>query len=143
VNDNQLWERMSREVQTQDNAATAHPIFVVQQRERIYGCDPDLVDDGEVVWLDAVNDCQEIHGEERDKLEEEYKRTFKVPDDYHRTGYFDRYEFVQPFFTKAGAEAYIEANRHRLKDPRIYVDSAYRNPEWQAVLRHLRALTTL
>lgn len=143
IAENKLWERMSREVQTQDNASTSYPIFVVQQRNRIYGIDPDLSDDATIVWLDAVNDCQEIHGEERDKLEEEYQKTFTVPGDNHRTGYVDYYEFVQPFFTKAGAEEYIEANRHRLKEPRIYVDSAYRNPEWQAVLRHLRSLTTL
>lgn len=129
----EIWERMSRDVQTQDNASTAHPIFVVQQRNRIYGIDPDIVDDGQVVWLDAVYDCQEIHGEERDKLEEAYQRTFTVPGDYHRTGYLDQWEFVQPFFTKTGAEEYIEANQHRLKEPRIYVDSAYRNKEWGAV----------
>lgn len=126
-------DRSAQTILTQDNRCTAEPIFVVQQRKRLYGVDPDIVDDSEVVWLDGENDCQEIDGEERERLEALYQDTFDVPGKYHRTGYVDQWEFVQPFFTEAAAVAYIEANLHRLTDPRIYVDSAYRNPEWQAV----------
>lgn len=124
---------MAHAMRTQDNASTAEPIFIVQQRHRLYGIDPDLVDDGEVVWLDCCNDYCEVEGDEAKALEEAYSETFEVPGEYQRTGYQDDWEFVQPFFTRVGAEAYIVANGHNLTDPRIYVDSAYRNREWQAV----------
>jgi hypothetical protein len=91
------------------------------------------VDDSEVVWLDEENDCQEVEAEERARLEEMYQETFTVPSKYHRTGYVDQWEFVQPFFTEAAAEAYITANSHRMNETRIYVDSGYRNYEWQAM----------
>lgn len=123
---------MAKAIGTQDNACTEHPIFLVQQRRRVYGFDP--VDGGSVaVWLDACNDCAEIHGDEEQALEAAYQETGEVPPEYMRTGYADQWEFVQPFFSKAGAEAYIEANRHRMTDPRVYVDSGYRNREWQAI----------
>jgi hypothetical protein len=117
----------------QDNASTAHPIFVVQQRRRVYGFDPDYTDGANVVWLDACNDCAEIGGEEAAALEAAYQVTCEVPPEYCRTCYADQHEFVQPFLTRVGAEAFIAANAHRLTDPRIYVDSAYRNPEWQMI----------
>ena len=48
----------------------------------------------------------------------------------------DFWETVQPFFTEAGAKAYLEENGHNLRhyeDVRIYVESAFRNEEWQFV----------
>lgn len=135
-----LWLEMAQEIRTQDNASTAEPIYIVQQRQRMYGIDPDLCDDGEIVWMDLMNDHEEIKGEEAKSLEEAYQESLEIPENYTRTGYMDTWEFVQPFFTKKGAEDYIEVNRHRLTDPRIYVDSAYRNYEWQEVRKRL--LTT-
>lgn len=119
---------------TQDNACTAHPIFVVQQRERIYGIDAQWTDD--IAWID---DEGEVDPSDPDwtKAEEHYQETGEELWEWTRTGYVDRWVFVQPFFTRAAAEAYIEANGHRLTDPRVYVDSAYRNREWQAIVSFL------
>jgi hypothetical protein len=86
-----------------------------------------------LLGLDGENDCCEVEGEERDRLEDIYQNTFTVPAKYHRTGYVDPWEFVQPFVTEAAAEAYIAANSHRMNETRIYVDSGYRNYEWQAM----------
>lgn len=50
---------------------------------------------------------------------------------------------MQPFFTRAGAEHYLEINGHNLRGPeplRIFVESAYRNAEWQAIRALLLAL---
>lgn len=123
----------AKDIVGQDNRCTAEPIYLVQQKKRLYGVDPDIVDASEVIWLDADNDCCEVDGEEQAKLEESYQKTFAVPLKYHRTGYVDQWEFVQPFFTEAAAEAYIAANSHRMGETRIYVDSGYRNYEWQAM----------
>lgn len=42
-------------------------------------------------------------------------------------------QVVQPFFTRAGAERYIEENRRNLHDPYVHVGTAYRNMEWNAI----------
>ena len=130
------WEEMKHHIHTQDNDSTAEPIFIVQQRQRIYGFDHDYSDN--TVWLDGWNDCAEIEGDKKNKLEEEYQKTLTVPDGYYRTCYLDQWEFVQPFFTRVGAERFIESNRHNLTNPRIYVDSGHRNHEWKSIRFMLR-----
>jgi len=118
----------------QDNRATADPIFIVQQRRRVYGMDTDWT--GKDIWL--------YDGEDFAETEDELERFLRENDlgseedclergDLVKTGYVDTFEFVQPFFSMKAARDYIEPNRRRLTDPRVYVDSAYRNQEWQAV----------
>jgi hypothetical protein len=122
---------MREHMRTQDNRCTKDPVFLVQQRKRHYGLDPQWSDD--VVWLDdeghEVTDKAEL-----DRIEAAYQNEgWEEPDGYTRTAYIDQWEFVQAFFTEHEAQRYIDANRHRMCDPRIYVDSAYRNREWQRV----------
>jgi hypothetical protein len=96
----------------------------------MYGIDPSLVDD--VVLVDAED--REVTDEDTLKeINEHWEQHGCDPEHITRTGYCDVWEFVQPFFSEKAAKAYIAANRHRMTDPRIYVDSAYRNPEWKAI----------
>lgn len=119
------------ELDTQDNRATSHPIFVVQERNRIYGF--------ESGWEQGTEETTSGDGE---SLTLNYRDVWDC--------YRDVWDWVQPFLTCKAAEDYIAANRHNLIDPRIYVASAYRNEEWQlmqrvpalaAELRALRAET--
>jgi hypothetical protein len=62
---------------------------------------------------------------------------------YGEEGRLEQYEevrMVQPFFSEKAAKAYIEANKHNLTNPFVYVDTAYRNREWQAVRQVLLQL---
>lgn len=123
---------IAAELRTQDNAITADPIFTVQQKERIYRVDSD-----DFTWLET-DDYNEIEPAEAEVLERVYRRTGTEPDGCERVGYVDRWVFVQPFFTRKGAEHYIKINGHNLKSPRIYVESAFRNTEWQRVRAALK-----
>lgn len=116
---------------TQDNRATANPIFAVQQRVRDWGFDGDGYSDA-YVWVnddDHEDGADEAKAAELDRLDDEMEDTGSWRKVYYR----DRWEFVQPFLTEAGAEAYIALNGHNLTDPRIYVYSGYRNAEWKAL----------
>ncbi len=119
---------LSEAIRTQDNCATSHPIFTVQQQRRIYGFDPAYTDDA--VWIDQMNECREADAEERKRLDAEEDETGKEPHGWTRTGYRDQWEFVTACLTRKGAEDFIARQRHNLKDPRVYVESAYRNQEW-------------
>jgi hypothetical protein len=55
----------------------------------------------------------------------------------HSVGVKHNYEFVQGFYTRRAANRYLEANKHNLCDPRIYVDSLYRNKEMIAIRKVL------
>ena len=63
-----------------------------------------------------------------------------VHPDITDSGDVNLWEYVQPFFTLKGAERYIEDNRHNLRQPRVYIYSAYRNYEWQAIRKMLLSL---
>ena len=132
----QIIAGISHELATQDNAATAHPIFVVEQRRRIYGMDPQWFDT-DPVWLDGYGDNVEATDEERAGLDAEYERTGVERGGWTRTHFVDIWEFVTPFFTRRAADAYIASNRHNLCEPRVLVHSGYRNREWQAVTAFL------
>ena len=128
---------IGHELLTQDGQCTTDPVFVVQQRKRDYGYDPQFSDDGDIVWL---NEGYEVDEDEWKKLEAKYEETGDEPDDHYRTAYKDRWEAVTVFFTDKAARKYIEANAHRMTNPRVYVDSAYRNKEWQMIRMFLMNL---
>ena len=120
----------------QDNRATAHPIYYVEQERIINGLDP--VWGGEIAWFHC--DSEEPLDETDPDLiaaKEEYEHTGEEPEEYTRTGIHRYYEKVQPFFSLKAAEEYIRANAHNLRKPRVYVDSAHINYEWQAVRKAL------
>jgi len=119
-------------IDTQDNRSTAEPIFLVQQQRRIYGMDPEYCGQN-IAWLDCLNDSEELTHAEAQVLEKRYLETLEEPENFARTGYIDQWEYVQPFFTEEAAQSYIDTNKHRHSELRIYVDSAYRNYEWQMV----------
>ena len=130
-------EAIGHNIRTQDNLATALPMFVVQSRLRIYGMDRGYSDN--VVWVDAQEGTEATKAQHR-RLEQRYEKTRDDEhNDWRRTRYIDHWEWVTVCFTKAGAEDYIRVNGHNLTTPRIYVASGYRNAEWELVRAHLMA----
>jgi hypothetical protein len=144
-------EKIAERMKGQDNLATADPIYMVVQDEIIVGLDPQWCAGREhITWFhddwylfegDGVK-VYEGYEEETtfEKLEDHWEETGEEVGDWTRTGYQIRSIYVQPFFSEKGAEKYIEENRHNLKNPRVFVESAYRNDEWQAARRYLIGL---
>jgi len=94
---------------------TAHPIFIVEERLRVYGMDHD-------------------HAEGRVHLNRD--RDECDPNDYdadETVGYKDIWKWVQPFFTRQAAQQFIDQHSHNLSSPRIYVASGHNNVQWQEV----------
>ena len=48
-------KKTSELLRTQNNRATAHPLFIVYEKERIYGVDPDFHDDA------CVYEAEKLH----------------------------------------------------------------------------------
>lgn len=139
-------EQIAQDVATQDNAITELPIFIVQQRRRTYGIDDRYTD--EFVWMSEGDDPHKADSETAAKLDE-LRKTYSDYDDeiilgedgeettWTRVGYRDHWEFVTACFTRVGCEDYLRVNGHNLTDPRIYVESGYRNAEWETMRKHL------
>jgi hypothetical protein len=138
-------QEIAQDVATQDNAITELPIFVVQQRHRTYGIEPRYTDDS--VWMSDGDDPHEADAETAAKLDElrktsDYDDEIFLGDDgeetkWIRVGFRDHWEFVTACFTRVGCEDYLRVNGHNLTDPRIYVESGYRNQEWETMRKHL------
>ncbi len=125
---------IGRTIATQDNLATKLPMFIVQTKRRISGIDEGFTE--EFHWVDG--DGERVVDEElASALEVEHLDDLPARDGYDRVGYVDVWEFVTACFTRAGAENYIAANGHNLIEPRIYVETGFRNREWETVRDHL------
>jgi hypothetical protein len=111
-------------IRTQDNRITAHPVFVVQQKRRVWGVSSDYTDS--FAYVDSDGGVHQKAGRGR-----------------NRVGYLDHWEFVTACFTEKGCQDYLRINGHNLKEPRIYVESAHRNAEWQLIRAALAATASI
>ena len=121
-------------IRTQDNRCTSDPIFIVQQKRRIWGMDEDSSDD--YVWME--NEYWEEVDIAKDAELKEKDSNFESTEGYTKLFYLDVWDFVTACFTEQGCKDYIAVNGHNLTKPRIYAASAYRNEEWIAVREFLK-----
>ena len=120
---------------TQDNRATADPQFIVQQKIRFYGVDSGYTD--LFVWIDSEDpehEASEIEEHGLNFLDSEGLDTGS----WRKVGYIEHWDFVTACFTEQGCKDYLKVNGYNLKEPRIYVESAYRNREFNEVRELLK-----
>jgi len=128
----------------QDNRCTDAPIFIVQQKKRVYGFDAEYADDDDIVWIDSSNDFTFASPEEHAALEEAYQNgEYTKVDGWTRTAYQDHWEFVTACFTEHAAREHIRINGHNLNEPRVYAESSFRNEEFRVVRQFLMSLEDL
>lgn len=142
---------------TQDHLLTSDPIYCVYSKQPIVV--NENYDYDEVVYM---REDYELDSKEFDKLETQYNLaseelynritdysndplTNKFPDDPFDEGevfdpsdwdrlcikLIDRFE--QAFFIRENAQRFLENQSHNLNAGYIYVESAYRNSEWQQI----------
>lgn len=142
--DNDTLDRLAElceRLRTQSNDCTGDPIFVVFQKDRVYGIDVNY--EPETVWISQCGDYVEATPEEVVTLEA-LDNAGEPPQidgcEYEKVGYVDKDRFCTACFTRKGAEAYIAANGHNLTKPHIYVETLYRNREMIELRNILPAL---
>lgn len=133
-------DNLAHQLRSQDNRYTSYPVYEVQEKVRVTGIDTDYTED--VLWIspdsEIVGNDPEFDDLTHDQLEALHNEGSDVPDGYTRTGYAERWEQRESFLTLEAAESYIKTNKHRHDgELRVYVDSAYRNKEWQELRRLL------
>lgn len=127
-------QQIGNEILTQDNRTTEAPIFIVQEKVRIWGLDSAYSD--EYRWINPGNEGEEAEpGMSIGLDEQEHMGEDTTP--WEKVYFEDRWEFVTACFTEAGCKAFIEADGHNHKELRIYAAGSYRNAEWCTVRDHL------
>lgn len=134
---------ISELLKTQDNRATADPMFVVFEKKRIWGMDSNYCDESK--WMNLEHDGQEADDEQVAEIE---KKIADAVEDgeilvdlggWEKVYYIDVDRFVVACLTEKAALDYIVANSHRLFQPFVYATSNYRNHEMIEVRNHLIA----
>jgi hypothetical protein len=122
-------EELIHELKTQDNLATAHPLYVVQEQREIAGMDLKYAErwkwhseDHEYCYSD-----DEIQAAIQVDVEDEFGEAVSDCD-----------EHVTVHLTMKAAQRYLEENRHNLAKPRIFVESQYRCHEWNELVDALK-----
>lgn len=122
--------RIREQLKTQNNECTAHPLFVVLNRRRIYGMDPNYGDETNCTWVETANGdyCE---ADEKKKLAlDRYERMFdKEPEGWSKFHYIEVDEFVTCAFTREAAQNFIDHRRRGYNHLHIDVDSLYRMQE--------------
>ena len=132
---------LSTELRTQDNACTAEPIFVVYDKQRVYGLDSDHAEHYCWLYPDRGDGRSEVTDHQKvarlNHLESLGKEPAIAGVEYTRIGYVDVDRFITCCLTRKAATEFIERNSHRLRKPFVYVESLHRNDEMIAIRNHL------
>jgi len=148
---------LSKEINTQDNRITADPIFCVYQKEMRpmpEGC-------GEEGWVNG--DGNLLTDEDIDEIVDEYNKEYKNNDnkdnefhdfkkdeeeileelEYRKVNYewTDVPVSGQVYFSEKAAQNHIDCNHYHYHKPFTYVESAWRNNEWQIIRKIIMGLT--
>jgi len=135
-----VYEKMKRVgdlLRTQDNRITAAPIFIVQEKVRVYGFDPSYSDDS--VWIDMENDYVEATEDEAIELE---LGTLEG-EGWQEVYYKDEWRYVTACFTEQGCKDFIAADGHNHGELRVYADGSHRNQEFRTVREFLMLLSEI
>lgn len=126
---------IANSLRTQDNLATADPMFCVQKLVRDVGYELSYTDGR--CWVNS-RDESTVYDDDEDFEE-------PVGDDWEVTGYKDRWETVMVAFTRAGCNDYLAANGHNVRAEahngrvRTYVESFFRCGEMLRIRAFLLA----
>jgi hypothetical protein len=121
-------EKLAQELRTQDNAATANPIYIVQREKRIWG---DFNGGGDGVIYQWIADPEYWWNTKEEAFDAETVLTEDNFNNYiEEIEYITERQYVTAHLTKKAAELFIKENKHRYNELRIFVDSQYRCKEW-------------
>ncbi len=132
---------IGKTISNQDNLCTDQPLFIVEEKEFIYGMAEDYSEDYH--WINQADVCAIATDKQSHTLDKLNERRFSDGElgDWRKVYYKAVWVFVTACFTRNGCKAYINSNRHNHQgELRIYAQGSFRNEEYQTVRNALIAL---
>jgi len=128
-------EEIKNNILTQDDRCTSYPIYLVQALDRI---SPIEMGAGDGVMYHDWQETETYYPESDrwKELTELDKSAEGLPAEVTKAEFNNLWVTIQPFFTEAGANAFLERQAHNLRryhGTRVYVDSLYRNDEMRLI----------
>ena len=144
---------LSKEINTQDNRATAKPYFFqIQTNEQISvpeGCGTEAWHyDGSTIETkdEIINTIFEYKDEsltkdEIMKLDEWEKEQILEDDGWAKCNYDYKHEYQNAFLTEKACKEHIRLNHYNYNEPVDYLSHASRNPELEKIFRFISELS--
>jgi hypothetical protein len=144
--------KMSTEMKTQDNRATASPFyFQVQTKKDVPA--PDSC--GETQWInedgddldeESMQECMFASWPEDKIAEFERLDEWEQVDAYEKAGYRKvwfvvDYDYQNCFYTLSAIQEHLRINKHNYREPKTYISYGYRNAEMEFLHKFLFSLT--
>lgn len=107
---------LAHEMITQDNLATAHPLYCVYEKKKIYGMTESHADG--FIWT--------REGEEIDQSEIEFDVDGDPKVEFTKLFFKEINSFVNAHFTMKAAKKFVAENNHNFPDTFVYVTSLQR-----------------
>lgn len=128
-------------ISKQDNRSTDQPLFIVEEKERIYGMAEGYAEDYH--WINEADEYAVATYKQANTLDklDERKCSCGELGDWKKVHYKEIWVFVTACFTRDGCQNYINLNYHNHQgEVRIYAKGSFRNEEYQTVRNALIAL---
>lgn len=126
-------QEIAQRVATQDNRATAEPIFAVMQKREMVTLEGH--DHDRIVWVNTeCGDYTEASRQKARHLEKKFRNDDETPG-WARYAVKEVDQFVTACFSEEGCKDYLRRDRHNLRKPFIYAFGSYRNAEWHNIIK--------
>lgn len=139
--DIEFFRSLAEKLRTQDNACTADPIYTVQEEVTVYGFDPGY--GGDLEWFTDDGDYTPATPTKARRLEALYQHHGEPREGWMRTYSRKHWETRETFLTLDASNEYIATRQRKHRGQlRLYVESAYRNPELRKLREQLLLVAT-
>ena len=145
---------LSKELNTQDNRATADPYFFqVQTVEDVAAypsCGTEILIDSDGFEIRTLEELKDYTGDyelleyesgsdDIDDMLEYLEEQFPM-DSWRIVEVTERKNLENFFFTEKACHHHIERNKHNMNEPQSYVSYGNRNPELEQVIKFLKSI---
>lgn len=142
---------LSKEINTQDNRATAKPYFFqIRTQEEVHvaeGCGTKCwhYDGSKIVTEDEINETiaeyKELNVENIEGLPDYEKEEILEDAGWQKANFDYKDEYQNAFLTAKACKEHIRLNHYHYHEPVDYLTHAFRNPELEMVLKFICGLT--
>lgn len=147
---------LSKEINTQDNLATAHPLYCIFDKEDVptssdysdkyawlsYDCDYHIDGDDKKSIKEKIQSYKDDNPEEVENMKDMGEDDAMEHMEFKKVYGIEKERFTgNAFLTMKAAKRFIELNHYHYKKPYVFVTSAWRNDEMQTIMGIIKELS--
>lgn len=138
-------KNLVKEIDSQDNRATAAPYYYVIQARKERIAPPGDKGDKTLYWhdgeyMEADDWAESLDFESKEKFIEWWGNKYPYEEPLEINYYMGDPEQSNIFFTEKACHKHIKQNHYHFTEPRSYIKHAWRNPEIEQLFKSIREI---